>query len=456
LPRAAEIHLDAPVLIFTTVLSIATGIFFGLLPSFQLSLPSLGNLLRDRAENTGGTPAYAGVFRIRLRNLLVIAQVALSVMLLIAATLLMKSFVRLHAVNTGFQAAHLLTMRIGLPPARYDTPQKKEAFLSELLKRIRAIPGVRRTAGVLTLPMDPRHAIGVQIVGHPMVLVSERPSVQLQSVTAGYLLTAGIPLRRGREFSDYDNASGSPGTLIINETMARRFWPEYPGGADPIGQRVLIGNNTSNPFEVIGIAADVHEHGLAGNTIPELYLPTHSYPLQSVGLLVRTESDAMGFANSIRKQVQTIDPDQPVAAIQTMDELLESSVGQQRLTLFLLGGFAFMALVLAGIGLYGLIAYSVVQRRQELGIRRALGAQAVDVLGMIVRQGLTLTLAGLALGSMGALALERLIARLLFQVSATDVPTFGAVAIVFIVLALTASCIPAIRAVRIDPLLALR
>jgi putative ABC transport system permease protein len=304
--------------------------------------------------------------------------------------------------------------------------------------------------------MSPQYATGVQIVGQPAGKVSERPAAQLQSVTPGYFRTAGIPLRRGREFTDRDNAAGAPLTLLINEAMARRFWPQYPRGIDPIGQRILIGNNISNPFEIIGIAAGVHEHGLTGDATPELYLPAHSYPLQTFGLLVRTEGDPHRFASSIRKQVQAIDADQPVAAVQTMDELLDSSVGQQRLTLFLLGGFALMALMLAAVGIYGLIAYSVVQRKQELGIRLALGAQAGDVLGMVIRQGLTLTVAGLVLGFGGALVLTRLMTGLLFQVSTTDATAFALVALVFLAVALMASCIPAIRAIRIDPLSALR
>jgi ABC-type antimicrobial peptide transport system permease subunit len=238
--------------------------------------------------------------------------------------------------------------------------------------------------------------------------------------------------------------------------MARRLWPKSSDDVDPVGQRVLIGNNTANPLQVIGVTADVHEHGLASEAIPELYLPTHSYPLQSIGVVVRTGGDPLSFTNAIRKQVQAIDPDQPVAAVQTMDELLESSVGQQRLTLFLFGGFAFVALVLAAVGIYGLIAYSVVRRKQELGIRRALGAQAGDVLGMVVRQGLALTLAGLAVGFAGALMFTRLMRGLLFHVSATDVTAFALVPLVFIVMALLASGIPALRAIRMDPMSALR
>lgn len=455
LPRAEEVHLDITVLAFTAVLSIATGVFFGLFPSFQISRPHLGDLLRDRAENTGHAPISRGIFSIDMRRLLVIGQVALSVMLLIGAALLMESFVRLHGVNPGFNSVHLLTLRIDLPPARYDTPQKKETFIEELLRRVDALPGIRGAAAALTLPMSPIHATGVQVVEQPVVQMSERPSVQLQSVTPGYFHVAGIPLRAGREFTARDNVDRAPLVLMINEAMARRFWRDYPR-ENPGGQHLLIGNNTANAFEIIGVAADVHERGFATDAGAELYLPTHSYPLQTAGVLVRTEGDPLRFTSSIRREVFAIDPDQPIAAVQTMDELLESSVGQQRLTLVLLGSFAGMAVLLAAVGIYGLIAYSVIQRTQELGIRRALGAQAGDILAMVVAQGLGLTLTGLALGLIGAFALTRLMASLLFQVSATDPRAFAGVALAFVAVSLTASCIPALRATRVDPMVALR
>ena len=456
LPRVGEIHLDATVLTFTVFLSLVTGVFFGLFPAFQVSRPALGDLLRDRAETASPRTLSRGAFHIGLRSLLVVGQVALSVLLLIGAALLMKSFVRLHRVNTGFQPAHLLTMRIDLPPARYDTPQKKEAFLNELLQRIKGIPGVRGAAASLTLPMSPRNATGVQVVGQPIAKVSERPAAQLQSISPGYFRVAGIPLLRGREFTDHDNVNQAPLALIINETFARRFWPEYPRGVDPVGQHLLIGNNTSNPFQIIGIAADVHERGFASQAIPEIYLPTHSYPLQSAGLLVRTTGNPLLFLGSIRREVLAIDRDQPVADVHTMGDLLESSVGQQRLTLALLAGFAGMALALAAIGIYGLIAYSVVQRTAELGIRRALGAQAGDILRLVVGQCLGLTLTGLAVGIGAALVLTRLMTTLLFQVTATDPSIFAGVALAFIAVALAAACIPAFRATRIDPMVALR
>lgn len=455
LPRADEIHLDATVLAFTVALSVATGVFFGLFPSFQVSLPTLSNLLRDRA-NISHVPANRGNFGIDVRRLLVTGQVAFSVMLLIGAALLMESFIRLRAVNPGFNSAHLLTMRIDLPPARYNTPQKKDAFFNELLRRVKSLPGVSRPAAALTLPLSPIYATSIQIVEQPSLQPNEHPSVQLQSVTPGYFRTAGIALLRGREFTDPDNKDGAPLRVMINESLARRFWKEYPRGRDPVGQHLIVGTGSSSLWEIIGIAADVHERGFATAANPELYLPTHSYPLQTAGVLVRTQGDPLRLINAIRREVLAIDPDQPIAAVQTMNQLLDSSIGQQRLTLILLGSFAAVALLLAAIGIYGLIAYSVVQRIPELGIRRALGAQSGNIRRLVIGQSLGLTLAGLALGLIGAFGLTRMMSSLLFHVSATDPAAFAGVALVFLAVAVAASCIPALRATRVDPITALR
>jgi putative ABC transport system permease protein len=453
LPRAGEIHLDAAVLAFTLLLSLATGVLFGLVPSFQASRPALSDLLRER---TGDGSPRRTAFGINTRGLLVVSQVALSVVLLVGAVLLMESFVRLHRVNTGFQPAHLLTMRIDLPPARYDTAQKKEAFFRELIRRVEAVPGIQGVAAALSLPMGPAHAVSVQVVEQPVIKLSERPSVTLQSVTPGYFRTAGIPLRRGREFSSRDNADRAPLALVINESMARRFWPAYPRGLNPVGQHILIGNNSEIGFEVVGIAANVHERGFAQAVGAELYLPYHFYPLQTAGLIVRTGGEPRNAANVVRREVRALDRDQPVGSVETMDELLESSVGQQRLTLLLLGSFAAVALLLAAIGIYGLIANSVVQRTQELGVRRALGAQSGDILRLVVGGGLRLTAAGIAIGMGGAFAAARVMNGLLFQVSAQDPVVFLAVALVFVLVALAASYIPAWRAIRVDPMQALR
>jgi predicted permease len=254
-----------------------------------------------------------------------------------------------------------------------------------------------------------------------------------------------------------DDIPNAPPRVIVNESLARRFWPAYPQGPSPIGQHIRLGQDRSSPgLEIVGIAADVHEKGLAVDAGPELYLPCHVSPPQSAGFIVRTDGEPLHFLAAIRNQIRSLDREQPISAVKTMDELVESSVGRQRLTLLLLGGFAIVALLLAAVGIYGVIAYSVTQRTQELGIRRALGAQQTDILWLVTGQGMGLTLAGIGIGIVGALALTRVMKNLLFQVNTTDPVTFCAVAILFVVVASAASLIPAWRATRVDPMSALR
>jgi predicted permease len=468
LPRTGEIRLDGVVFGFTAALSIATGVLFGLFPSLQASRPDLAGALRVSGERIAGASTKRSAIGLTPRGFLVVGQVALSIVLLIGAALLMESFAHLLSVDPGFQPANLLTMQIVLPQARYHTSQKKTAFFEELTRRVEVLPGVRGATVAQSLPTTPRTVSPIQIAELPRVKVSERPHGQLQRITPGYFRTLGIPLRRGREFTAHDRsgsfearAGGGDGDrypiiVMINESLARRFWPDYPRGQDPIGQHILIGQAQQGGLEIVGIAADVHEGGLASDAAPEVYIPCADDPPQSAYLAVRTEGDPLGFANTVRNQVLAIDRDQPVSDIRTMSGMLEASVGSHRLTLLLLEVFAGIALSLALIGLYGVIAYSVAQRTQELGIRLALGAQQSDVLWLVVGQGLGLTLVGVALGIGGAFGLTRVMKSLLFQVSATDAATFVGTALLFVVVALAASYIPARRATRIDPMAALR
>ncbi len=279
----------------------------------------------------------------------------------------------------------------------------------------------------------------------------------MQTVTPGYFRTLGIARRRGREFTARDNAPGAPPVMTINESLARRLWPDYPAGENPIGRRIMEGyDKPAGWIEVIGIVADIHEGGLANNTVPEFYLPTALHPPQTAFLVLRTEGDPLRMANTIRSQVLAVDHDQSLSEIRTMDVVLESTLGQRRMTMLLLGVFAGVALLLAVVGIYGVIAYSVAQQTREVGIRRALGAQRGDILRLVLGKGLGLTLGGVALGIGGAFALTRVIEGLLFQVSPTDPTTFVAIGVLFVLAALAASYIPAQRATRIDPMSALR
>ena len=394
-----------------------------------------------------------------LRGLLVMAQVALSVVLLIGAALLLESLAGLQHVDPGFQPANLLAVRLALPLARYGAPVKRAAFFQELTGRVAALPGVRGVTLAQTLPMrSPHYASPIQIAGRPLLPIGQRPSGGLQSVWPGYFRTMGIPLRRGREFTAADNVAGAPPVVVINESLARRFGLAWPGGPDPVGQHILMGNQSpqSRGLEIIGVAADVREISLAADPGPEIYLPSILRPPQTLDMGVRTAGDPMRLAVAIRGAVRSIDRDQAVSDVVSEDQVLDASLGQRHLTLLLLEIFAAVALLLSLLGIYGAIAYSVAQRTQEVGIRRALGAQHGDILRLVLLQVLGLTAAGLAAGIAGAVALTRVMRSLLFHVSATDPATFGGVALFFTLVALVAGFVPARRAATIDPMAALR
>lgn len=465
LPGLRDIRLDGSVLGFTLVLTVVTGFVFGLIPSLQISRPDVGDALREGGAGrmSGGR---RGRFGVSPRSLLVIGQVACSMVLLIGAALLIQSFVRLRSVDPGFQTESLLTMKIALPLARYDTDQKRAAFFRELLPKVEALPGVRAAATAMSLPTTAWIRTNIlEVEGNP-AWQEEDPSsyAVVQSVSPDYFRTLGIPLRRGREFTARDNAPGAPPVMMVNETLARRLWPDYAKGSGlrPVGLHVREAYDRAvGAMEVVGVVADIREGGLASRVVPEFYLPLIVHPPQIMYLAVRTlgggGGDSTGsLVQAIRGEVAAIDPDQAVSEIRTMQGILDGTLGQRRLTALLLGSFAGVALLLALVGIYGVIAYSVAQRTHEIGIRRALGAQQGDVMRLVLWQGFTLTLAGGALGVCGALGLTRLIESMLFEVTATDPLTFAGVAVLFLVVALGATFLPARRAARIDPMAAFR
>jgi predicted permease len=455
LPRATEIHLDWMVLGFAVALSVATGVLFGLAPSIGASRPDLIQVLRASGEAANRGAHRGALAGLNVRGLLLVGQVALSVVLLIGAALLIESMSNLRGIDLGFNPSNLLTMQVPLPPSRYDTNQKRASFFTQLLGQVKSLPGVRGAAAAMFLPMMGYAGTPVQDAAKPPRLLNERLIATIWITTPGYFRTLGIPLRRGRDFTDRDTAE-APRVAIIDEALARRFWPAYPAGVDPVGQRLLIGGVNKKPVEIVGIAAHVHQQ-LENSKWPEsVYVSFAQSPQPFAMLAIRTTGDPLRYTKAIREQVQTLDRNQPVTLIRTMDDLVEEHVGQRRLLVILLGSFAGVALLLALIGIYGIIAYSVAQRTQEMGIRRALGAQQRDILGLVVGQGLRLALAGVAVGIAGAFGLTRLMTTLLFHVSATDPATFVAVALLFLLVALAASYIPARRATRIDPMAALR
>lgn len=451
LPRSGEVRMDAAVLAFGAVLTLCTGLAFGLVPALSASKTDLAGVLRGSGESAAGSKPMT---RLGWLGFLVVGQVTLSIVLLIGATLLIESLARLYRVDPGFQPSGLLTMNIALSPALYDTDQKKAAFYEQLVQRAEAVAGVQSAAVTLTLPVDEFMGTTVQVTGRPPVALNDRPIAIIQDITTGYFQTLQIPLKRGRKFNAHDNASAGQVT-IVSEAMARVFWPEYPAGVDPIGQHILAGTDT-RPFEIVGVAADVHQTGRDQDPRPEVYFPCAQKPPQSAMLAVRTKGDPLSLSREMRDAVLAIDRNQPVSEISTMTELDEASEGPLRLIMRLLGAFAGVATALAVIGLYGVISYSVVRRTREIGIRRALGAQNRDVLSLLLKRGLVLSASGALLGACAALALTRLLRDLLFQVSPTDPMTFVGVAVLFVVVALAASFVPARRAAAMDPLVAIR
>lgn len=455
LPRVSEIHIDPLVACFAAALSILTGILFGLAPSFASARLDLIQLLRAGGE-AATRSAPAGFFRgLTFRGLLSAAQIALSMVLVIGASLLTASIAHLRGVDLGFNPSHLLTMRVSLPLTRYSTDQKKAAFFDELIERAKAIPGVRGAAAALTLPMEAFPGIPVQDAAKPPRPLNERLIAKFFAVSPDYFRTLGIPLRRGRTFTDQD-VKASQRVAVIDENLARHFWPAYPAGQNPIGQRLFVGGVNPKPAEIVGIVANAHQTVEPAIWPESVYVALAQNPFASTALAFRTAGDPLSFTEAIRDQVRAIDRNQPVTQVRTMEQRVDEEVGQRRLLMLALASFAGMAVLLAVMGIYGVIAYSVAQRTQEMGIRRALGAQQSDILWLVVGQGLVLAGLGIAAGTAAALALTRVLGSLLFQVSARDPAIFAAAAVALFVAALAASYIPARRATRVDPMSALR
>ena len=445
LPRINPIHVDLRVLAFTMAASVLTGLLFGLIPALQLSRTDVQSTLRDETRGSTG-----GRWRNLTRNLLVVSQIAVSMMLLIGAGLLMRTFVGLERVPLGFNPDRLLLMNIALPPSRYSSTAQTSGFFDRVLKQVAGKPGVRSVAVSSALPLHPWRYVGLLPEGQSDLPLSQRPMLSTQAISPSYFATMGIPLLQGRTFGEHDNETAPP-VAIVNQVFARRYWPNQ----DPIGKHVLYGN-VPQPMRVVGVVGSVKNITLAVISTPELYYPMAQRGAQSMNLIVRSAIDPLALAGAVRSPVLAVDPDQPVTDIRSMEQHLSGSVAQTRLTMLLLAAFSIMAMAVATVGLYGLIAYSVAQRTQELGVRLALGAAPGRVLRLVLRQGLVLAILGVLAGLGGALALTRLMESLLFDVSATDGWTFTACAVAFIVIALAASYVPARRAARLDPTEALR
>ncbi len=451
-PRVRDIALDGRVLLFTLVVAVVTGLVFGLAPALAASRLDVNEALKESGRGTGG-----GWQRNRLRSFLVVAEIALSLVLLVGAGLLLKSFVRLRAINPGFDPDGVLTLSVALPQAKYATPAAQAGFFQQFLTRTAAAPGVEASAGVFPLPFSGDNArANFEIEGQPAASAGETPNALSCIITPDYLRALHIPLRNGRAFTERDTAS-APRVVLINETFARRFF----AGTDPIGRRLTVASfaDLAKPAtcEIVGIVGDVKHNGLDDEAEAECYLPYQQATLSFMSLIVRSKNgNPTALVAGAREAVAQLDKDLPITDIKPMTAWLAASVAPRRFNLLLLGAFGLLALCLATVGIYGVMSYAVAQRTHELGIRLALGAQPRDVLRLVVGQGLMLTLLGVAAGLLGALALTRVLASLLFSVTATDPLVFAGMALLLMLVALGACYLPARRATKVDPLIALR
>jgi putative ABC transport system permease protein len=449
IPRAIQVGLDWRVLGFTLGVTLLTGFVFGLVPALHLSKTDLNESLKE-GRGSGG-----GARKNRVRGVLVIAELAIAVVLLVGAGLLIQSFWRLQHVNSGLQTQNVLTFNVSLPEAQYSS-EKQARFYRDLANRLRSLPGVQSASAAMPLPLSgDRMGISFQIEERP-VAPKDEPAADVFITEPDYFRTMGIPLLKGREFNERDEHNSTP-VVVVTDAFAQKFFP----GENPIGKRIKPGISTwddekSTLREIIGVVSDIRSRALNTEPKPAYYLPQSQVPFSEVTVVLKTSNDSHALISAATREVQTMDSELPVFNIKTMDEYLSSSVAAPRFNTTLLSIFASVALVLTIIGLYGVMSYSVAQRTNEIGIRMALGAQTRDVLGMIVKDGAKIIGIGLLLGIGGALVLTRLLEALLFGVTTRDPFTFLFIAVLLSVVAMLACCIPALRATRVDPLEALR
>jgi putative ABC transport system permease protein len=446
-PRLDELSMDGRVLGFSLLISLVTGVLFGLAPAIHAARTNLNEMLKE-----GGRSVTGGKGRQRIRNMLVTVEVALSVALLVSSGLLIRSFWRLQEVNPGFKADHLLTMRINLPRNRYPENPRAWEFYKRFLEESRALPGIQSVAVTSGVPMGGGNTAGqIQIEGKPASADGSNSSADWRIVSPGYFHTMGIPLR-GREFDERDSEQ-SQRVTIISEEMARRYWPNE----DPIGKSVLLLSLGNKSFTIVGVATDVRSLGLDSDPAPMTYVSTAvAATWNPMNLVIRTSGEPASQVSAVRSALVSIDPNIPVYDIRTVDELLSNSLGSRRFTMFLLGTFAAVALLLACVGLFGVMAYLVSQRTHEIGVRLALGARPGDVFRLIIGRGMALATAGSALGLAGAWAIGRFLESMLFQIKPSDPITLASAPVLLLAVALLACYVPARRAMKVDPMVALR
>jgi len=446
IPRMNEIGVDARVYGFTLAVSIITGLLFGLIPALHAARPDLNDALKDASK--GALANSAGK---RTRGVLVALEVALSLVLLIGAGLMIKSFLRLQQMNLGFNPDHVLAVNLSLSSSRYPEERQQSAFFMDVLERLRTLPGVTAAGATTGLPLTlSLSGSDFRIEGQPEPEAGKEMIINTRSVSPGYFVTLGISLVKGRDFDDRDKREAL-GAAIINQNLARIYF----SNEDPIGKRITFDDGQSW-LSIVGIVGDVKQLGLDSTAQPEVYFPYLQVTSPSMSIVVRTSAEPSSLAAAVKSQIQMVDKDLPITAAKTMEQLLAESVSGRRFNMLLLTVFAVVALVLAVVGIYGVMSYTVTRRTHEIGIRVAIGAQPRDVFRMVIGQGMKLALIGVVLGLLGAFGLTRLMESMLFGVAPTDPTTFVSISALLSVVALVACYLPGRRATRVDPLVALR
>ena len=453
IPRVQEISVDWRVLAFTLLVSLATGIVFGLAPAFAALRPDLNSVLRGSGRSNTSSAGQS-----RTRDIMVVSEMACCVALLTIAGLLIRSFAHLEKVNPGFRPDHVLTMQIALPPTQYSG-FKIAQFYKSLLERVQGLPGVQEAGVCRFLPLSGTDiSLNFRIEGEPLLSAADQPRAKFRAASAGYFAAIGTPLIRGR-LLDSTDGEHTPKVVVINQAAARRYWPNK----DPIGKRIVSGTDKNVWSTIVGVVGDVKHAGLDIDTSPETYYQYLQVPEDAMSiaespmfLVIRTSSDPLALAPSVRSEIRALDANQPVFNVRTMEQVVEVSIAQPRFRMMLLAIFAGLALLLAAIGLYGVMTYSVTQRTNELGVRMALGARPIDLGTLVVGHGVRMTAVGVAIGLVLAAGGSWIVSRLLFGVHALDLLSFGTACLLTIVVAIVASCVPAIRASRVAPAIALR
>ena len=447
IPRSKDLGLDWHVLAFTLFATLVTGALFGLAPALHLARFDLNSGLRE-----GGRGASVGFRRNKLRSVFVIAEIALSMVLLAGAGLLMKSFYTLTNVDPGFDATNLVTMRANLSDTSYHEPQKQVAFYSAVLAKVRALPGVQAAGATLTFPLaGGNNFLAFNLPTHPPKPVGQADSAAFYAITPGYLEAMRIPLKAGRYFTDNDR-EGSQKVAIVTERWAQRYMP----GENALGKPIIIGGGNGPPAEIVGIVGDIHDAGLEADSRPAMYQPAFQTRWGTLVLAVRTAQSPTTIVKPVQSAIRDVDPEVPIDQIATAEDVVIKSLAQPRLAMVLMATFAALALVLATVGIYGVMSYTVAQATPEIGVRMALGAQSGDVLRLVLQYGGAVALAGLVIGVPVALGLSRLLSSQLFGIAPHDPATFASVAAVLAAVSMAACLVPAIRAMRVDPNVALR